>query len=136
MLQRLPLDLRDPRAVTRAVGLAGLSVGVAFAVAPRLGLRLLGLEADGRGVVFASRLFASRDLAIGAASLLASRRDPVDLQWLDLIALFQITDLALTGALWRSGKLSRRAWAVMVGTATPTLLVALSARLRPFPSPA
>jgi hypothetical protein len=33
--------------------------------------------------------------------------------------------------LWKRGGLSRRAWAVMVGTATPTLLVALNARLRP-----
>ena len=125
------LDLRDPRAVMRAVGVAGVGVGTAFAVAPRLGLRLMGLEAEGRGVGFAARLFASRDLAIGAATLLASRREPVDLQWLDLIALFQVTDLALTGILWRRGRLSRRAWAVMVGTATPTLGVALSARLRP-----
>ena len=124
-------DLRDPRTVMRGVGAAGVGVGLAFAVAPRLGLRLMGLEAEGRGVGFVARLFASRDLAIGAATLLASRRDPVDLQWLDLIALFQATDLALTGMLWRRGRLSRRAWAVMVGTATPTLGVALAARLRP-----
>ena len=115
----------------RGVGLAGLGVGASFALAPRLGLRLMGLEAEGRGVGFAARLFASRDLAIGAAALLAAQREPVDMQWLDLIALFQVTDLALTGALWRTGRLSRRAWAVMVGTATPTLAVALAARLRP-----
>jgi hypothetical protein len=125
------LDLRDPRGVMRAVGAAGVGVGLGFAVAPRLGLRVMGLEAEGRGVGFATRLFASRDLAIGAATLLASRREPVDLQWLDLIALFQVSDLVLTGMLWRRGKLSRRAWAVMVGTAVPTLGVALSARLRP-----
>jgi hypothetical protein len=125
------LDLRDPRLVMRGVGFAGVGVGAAFAVAPRLGLRAMGLEAEGRGVGLTARLFASRDLAIGAASLLAARREPLDPQWLDLIALFQVTDLALTGMLWQRGGLSRRAWAVMVGTATPTLLVALNARLRP-----
>ena len=126
-----PADLRDPRGVMRAMGVAAVSVGVGFTVAPKLGLRLIGLEAEGRGVGFVARLFASRDLAIGAATLLAAQRDPVDLRWLDLIALFQVTDLALTGMLWRRGRLSRRAWAVMVGTATPTLGVALAARLRP-----
>jgi len=125
------IDLREPRDVLRAVGVAGVAVGVAFAAAPRLGLRMMGLEADGRGVGLTARLFASRDLAIGAGALLASTREPVDTQWLDLIALFQVSDLALSAALWKSGQLSRRAWAVMLGTATPTLLVALSARLRP-----
>jgi hypothetical protein len=127
---RLAGGLTEPRTVLRGVGLAGTGVGVAFAVAPRLGLRVMGLESSGRGVSLLARLFASRDLGIGAAVLLAAGREEFDVQWLDLVALFQVTDLAFTAALYRSGRLSRRALAVVLGTAGPTLVAALAARLR------
>ncbi len=120
----------DPRFVLRSVGLAGVGVGAAFAAAPRLGLRLIGLESDGRGVSLLARLFASRDIAIGAATLLASRREELDPRWLELIALFQVGDLAFTEALRRSGQTSRRAWLTVVATAGPTLVVSAAARLR------
>jgi hypothetical protein len=119
-----------PRAVLAGVGLAGAGVGAAFAVAPRLGLRVMGLEAEGRGVSLLARLFASRDLAVGMAMLRAARSEPLQAHWLDLIALFQVGDLAFSAALRRTGHLSRRGWAVVLGTATPTLAAALVARLR------
>lgn len=125
-----PRQLTEPQAVLRAVGLAGIGVGAAFAVAPRVGLRLIGLESEGRGVSLLARLFASRDLAIGAAALRATRREPLDPQWLELIALFQVGDLALTGALHRTGNLSRRTWWVVAATAGPTLAVSAIARVR------
>lgn len=122
--------LTEPREVLRDVGLAGAGVGVAFAVAPRLGLRIMGLEPEGRGVGLVARLFASRDLAVGVAMLRASRRERIELHWLELIALFQVGDLAFSAALHRTGHLSRRAWAIVLLTATPTLVAATAARLR------
>lgn len=122
--------LTEPRFVLRSVGVAGGAVGLSFALAPRLGLRIMGLEADGRGVSLVARLFASRDIAVGAATLLAAQKEEVDTQWLDLIALFQVGDLAFSAALRRSGRLSTRAWGIVLCTATPTLVAAVIARLR------
>jgi hypothetical protein len=122
--------LTEPRTVLRGVGLAGGGVGLGFLLTPRLGLRVMGLEADGRGVSLLARLFASRDIALGAAMLRAADREPLEKHWLDLVALFQATDLAFSGVLYRSGHLSRRAWAVVLGTATPTLVAALVAAAR------
>jgi hypothetical protein len=129
-LARLAARATEPREVLRDVGVAGTGVGVAFAVAPRLGLRVMGLEADGRGVSLLARLFASRDLAVGLAMLRASRRPRLDAQWLELIALFQVGDLAFSAALRRTGHLSRRGWGIVLLTAGPTLVLASAARLR------
>ena len=129
-LATLAARATEPREVLRDVGLAGAGVGAAFALAPRLGLRIMGLEPDGRGVSLVARLFASRDLAVGAAMLRASRRERLETHWLELIALFQVGDLAFTAALHRSGHLSRRAWAIVLLTATPTLVAASVARVR------
>lgn len=120
----------EPRFVLRSVGLAAGGVGLGFSVAPRLGLRAIGLEAEGRGVSLLARLFASRDLALGAAMVRASAREPLEPHWLSLVAAFQVTDLAFSAALHRSGRLSRRAWAVVLATATPTLVAATAARVR------
>lgn len=123
-------SLTEPRTVLRGVGLAGTGVGLSFAAAPRLGLRLMGLEADGRGVSLLARLFASRDITVGIGMLRAAGRDPLPVQWLDLIALLQVADLAFSGSLYRTGHLSRRAWAIVLGTATPTLVASLAGRVR------
>jgi hypothetical protein len=123
-------ELSEPRTVMRGVGIAGAAVGIGFAMAPRLGLRVMGLEADGRGVSLLARLFASRDITLGVALLRAAGREPLERQWLDVIAAFQVVDLAFSAALWRTGRLSRRAWVVVLGTATPTLVAAVAARTR------
>jgi len=123
-------SVTEPRTVLRSVGLAGAGVGLGFALAPRLGLRLMGLEADGRGVSLLARLFASRDITVGIGMLRAAGREPLPVQWLDLIAMFQVADLAFSGTLYRTGHLSRRAWAIVLGTATPTLVVSLAGRVR------
>jgi hypothetical protein len=122
--------LTEPRSVLRSVGLAAGGVGTAFCLAPRLGLRLMGLEAEGRGVSLLARLFASRDIVLGITLLRAAEREQLEKHWLEVVALFQVTDLAFSGALYRSGHLSRRAWGIVLSTATPTLVAALAGRLR------
>ena len=127
---RAAADLTDPRTVTRNIGFAGVAAGATFAIAPRLALKLMGIEADGRGVSLLARLFASRDLTLGLAMLRASAAEPLQTHWLDLIALSQVGDLAFSAALYRTGKLSRRGWAIVLGTATPTLVAAVVGRAR------
>ena len=118
------------RRITRAAGLVGLAVGGAALVAPELGLRLAGVEAEGRGVGWTARLFGCRDLVFGAGLLRATRAERLDPVWLDSIVLSQVGDLAVTIGLWRAGRLSRRGLAAVVLTAPPTMLAALLARRR------
>lgn len=116
------------RRVVRLVGVAGMVVGAGSLAIPRLGLRAVGLEAEGRGVAFMARLFGCRDLVLCAALLRAAGDRPADLRWLDVLAAMQAGDLGLTVAMYRSGGLSRRGLAVVVGSATPTLAALLAAR--------
>lgn len=112
----------------RAVAAAGIAIGAGSLAIPRPGLRALGLEADGRGVALMARLFGCRDLVLCAALLRASGRGPAARPWADALALMQVGDIAVATALHRSGGLSRRALAVVLGSATPTLAALLAAR--------
>ena len=123
------LDPGRSRGVLRLVGLAGMLVGAGSVAIPRLGLRAVGLEADGRGVAFMARLFGCRDLVLCGGLLRVSLEDRVDLRWVDVLALMQAGDIALTAAMFRSGGLSRRGLAVVLGSATPTLVALIAARL-------
>jgi hypothetical protein len=114
--------------VLHAVATAGIAVGAGSLAIPRLGLRAIGLEADGRGVALMARLFGCRDLVLCAALLRASGRGLAARPWADALAVMQVGDLAVALALYRSGGLSRRALAVVVGSATPTLVALLAAR--------
>ena len=126
MLPRLePGRARD---VVRLVAGAGMLVGAGSLGIPRLGLRAVGLEAEGRGVTFMARLFGCRDLILCAGLLRVASERRVDLRWIDVLALMQAGDLALTIAMYRSGGLSRRGLAVVLGSATPTLLALVAAR--------
>jgi hypothetical protein len=116
------------RDVVRLVAGAGMLVGAGSLGIPRLGLRAVGLEAEGRGVTFMARLFGCRDLVLCAGLLRVASERRVDLRWIDVLALMQAGDLALTIAMYRSGGLSRRALAVVLGSATPTLAALVVAR--------
>jgi len=116
------------RDVVRLVAGAGMLVGAGSLGIPRLGLRAVGLEAEGRGVTFMARLFGCRDLVLCAGLLRVASERRVDLRWIDVLALMQAGDLALTIAMYRSGGLSRRGLAVVLGSATPTLLALVAAR--------
>jgi hypothetical protein len=116
------------RDVVRLVAGLGMVVGAGSMGIPRLGLRAVGLEADGRGVTFMARLFGCRDLVLCAGLLREASERRVDLRWIDVLALMQVGDLALTVAMYRSGGLSRRGLAVVLGSATPTLVALLAAR--------
>jgi hypothetical protein len=122
------LDADQARRVLRLVGLAGMVVGAGSLAVPRLGLRAVGLEAEGRGVSLMARLFGCRDLVLCASLLRAAGEAPADLRWVDTLAAMQAGDLALTVALYRSGGLSRRGLAVVLCSATPTLAALLAAR--------
>jgi hypothetical protein len=125
------VPLLDPiraRGVVRLVGAAGMLVGLGSMAIPRLGLRAVGLEAEGRGVTFMARLFGCRDLVLCAGLLRVASEPRVDLRWIDVLALMQAGDLALTVAMYRSGGLSRRGLAVVLGSATPTLAALVVAR--------
>jgi hypothetical protein len=126
---RLPrLDPGRARAVVRLVGAAGMVVGAGSLAIPRLGLSAVGLEAEGRGVAFMARLFGCRDLVLCAGLLRVAGEPRVDVRWLDVLAVMQAGDLALTTAMYRSGGLSRRGLAVVLCSATPTLVALLAAR--------
>jgi hypothetical protein len=116
------------RDVVRLVAGAGMLVGAGSLGIPRLGLRAVGLEAEGRGVTFMARLFGCRDLVLCAGLLRVASERRVDLRWIDVLALMQAGDLALTVAMYRSGGLSRRGLAVVLGSATPTLAALVVAR--------
>jgi hypothetical protein len=116
------------RAVVRLVAGLGILVGTGSLGIPRLGLRAVGLEAEGRGVTFMARLFGCRDLVLCAGLLRVASEPRVDLRWIDVLALMQAGDLALTVAMYRSGGLSRRGLAVVLGSATPTLAALVVAR--------
>ena len=122
------LDPGRARTVTRLVGAAGVLVGAGSLAIPRLGLRAVGLEAEGRGVTFMARLFGCRDLVLCAGLLRVAGEADVDVRWLDVLALMQAGDLGLTVAMYRSGGLSRRALAIVLCSATPTLVALLAAR--------
>jgi hypothetical protein len=122
------LDPGRARGVVRLVAAAGMVVGAGSLGIPRLGLRAVGLESEGRGVAFMARLFGCRDLVLCAGLLRVAGERPVDLRWLDVLALMQAGDLALTVAMYRSGGLSRRGLAVVLCSATPTLAALLAAR--------
>jgi hypothetical protein len=125
------VPLLDPiraRGVVRLVGAAGMVVGLGSMAIPRLGLRAVGLEAEGRGVTFMARLFGCRDLVLCAGLLRVASERRVDLRWIDVLAVMQAGDLALTVAMYRAGGLSRRGLAVVLGSATPTLLALIAAR--------
>ena len=116
------------RAVVRLVAGLGILVGAGSLGIPRLGLRAVGLEAEGRGVTFMARLFGCRDLVLCASLLRVASEPRVDLRWIDVLALMQAGDLALTLAMYRSGGLSRRGLAVVLSSATPTLAALVVAR--------
>ena len=109
------------------VGAAGLGVGMLHALAPRLTLRLLGVESEGRGVGLMTRFFASRDIALGialvrAADAPAGRNRAL----IELLAISQALDLLFTLGLAATGQGSRRATLSVVLSAPPTGLLALS----------
>jgi hypothetical protein len=116
--------------VVRAVATAGIAVGAGSLAVPRLGLRAVGLEAEGRGVALMARLFGCRDLVLCTALLGASRRGEAARPWVDALAVMQAGDIVIAAAMHRSGGLSRRAFAVVLGSATPTLVALLAARRR------
>jgi hypothetical protein len=114
--------------LVRAIAVAGILVGAGSLAVPRRGLRAVGLDAEGRGVAFMARLFGCRDLVLCASLLRNVGTGPTDLRWVDTLAAMQVGDLALTVAMFRSGGLSRRGLAVVLGSATPTLVALLVAR--------
>jgi hypothetical protein len=122
------LDPGRARDVVRLVAGLGMVVGAGSMGIPRLGLRAVGLEAEGRGVTFMARLFGCRDLVLCAGLLRVASERRVDLRWIDVLAVMQVGDLALTVAMYRSGGLSRRGLAVVLGSATPTLVALVAAR--------
>jgi hypothetical protein len=122
------LDPGRAREVVRLVAGLGMVVGAGSLGIPRLGLRAVGLEAEGRGVTFMARLFGCRDLVLCAGLLREASQRRVDLRLVDVLALMQVGDLVLTAAMYRCGGLSRRGLAVVLGSATPTLVALLAAR--------
>ena len=126
MLRRM--DPARSRGVVRLVAGLGILVGAGSVGIPRLGLRAVGLEAEGRGVTFMARLFGCRDLVLCAGLLRVASEPRVDLRWIDVLAVMQAGDLALTVAMYRSGGLSRRGLAVVLASATPTLAALVAAR--------
>ncbi|HEX6492536.1 MAG TPA: hypothetical protein VF112_03435 [Candidatus Dormibacteraeota bacterium] len=126
MLPRMaPGRARD---VVRGVAGLGMLIGAGSLGVPRLGLRAVGLEAEGRGVTFMARLFGCRDLVLCAGLLRVASERRVDLRWIDVLAVMQAGDIALTVAMYRSGGLSRRGLAVVLGSASPTLVALVVAR--------
>lgn len=122
------LDPDRARGVVRLVAVAGMLVGAGSIALPRLGLRAVGLEAEGRGVGFMARLFGCRDLVLCAGLLRAAGDGEVDVRWVDVLAVMQVLDIALTVGMYRAGGLSRRGLAVVLCTAPPTLAALVAAR--------
>ncbi|GAC1337309.1 MAG: hypothetical protein NVSMB29_01430 [Candidatus Dormibacteria bacterium] len=102
-------------------------MGAVHALVPRLTLRLLGVESAGRGVGLMSRLFASRDIALGIALMRAAGQPAGENRALiELLAVSQLLDLIFTLGLAASGQASRRAALSVLLSAPPTGLLALS----------
>ena len=125
----LRLDDRQARLVMRLIGASGTAVGAGSIAFPRFGLRLVGIDADGRGAGWMARLFGCRDLALCGGLAAQSWREKPDPMWLDVLAASQVGDLVLTAWLHRRGELSRRGLATVLLTAPPTLVACVAARL-------
>ena len=71
---RNPLTRRTPadvRAFTLASGAGRIAIGVGLALAPRLALKGLGFNDHSAATVAIARIAGGRDIALGAATLLA-----------------------------------------------------------------
>ena len=116
------------RGLTRLLGVSALGVAAAMLAAPRLSLRLLGVDPSGQGVPLLAGLYGGRDLALGLALLRAAADERPDPRWLDAVALSQASDMALAAALRRRGLLGRRAVGMIHASAAATFAAALLAR--------
>lgn len=103
-----------------ALGLAAarLAIGGTAVAAPDFGSKLFRLDAVGNPQLpYMTRLFASREIALGAATLLASgkvRRN--------LILAGIAVDAADAAAAWLAGEAKAVDRSVMVGLAAPAVL--------------
>jgi hypothetical protein len=75
-----------------------------------------------------ARLFGCRDLVLCAGLLRATRDGAAARPWAGALAAMQVGDIAVATAMHRSGGLSRRALALVLGSATPTLVALVAAR--------
>jgi hypothetical protein len=116
-----PPDPARGRLIVRGLGVTGVGVGAILLAAPRLAMRLFGLEATGKAVPILTGLFAGRDIALGIGLLSVATDPEVDRRWLRVTAGTQISDIVVALRLARRGDVSRRGAAGIVLSATATL---------------
>ena len=126
------MTLTDPRASALAIGLGRVAIGTAFAAAPELGVRLVGMDtATARRVAWLSRMVAGRDIALGVGTVAACRAGN-GAAWVLGGAFAAAVDSAAVIAAMQQGRLrGPGAWLIAVGGPALTALgVVQAARLR------
>ncbi|MEE8600000.1 hypothetical protein [Euzebya tangerina] len=81
----------EPANARKYLGTIRMGLGALW-LTPRVGARFFGLEPENDGIAFLARLFAARDLALGAALLQASGADVA--RQVDLGIMVDSLDLA------------------------------------------
>jgi hypothetical protein len=121
--------VNDFRKISRCgLGAAALTLGTTMLVAAGPAARLVGLPAGPRSL-FGLRIFGVRDMCFGVGLLRAEDPAQADLM-LELVALSQVGDVAVTLAMAARGSLDRRAALLALVAAPATFVVALAARRR------
>ncbi|HEY2300135.1 MAG TPA: hypothetical protein VGH43_20600 [Jatrophihabitans sp.] len=95
-------SIADPQDVVLAIGVGRVAIGTTFLLAPRLSVRILGVDtASAKRMTFLARMTAARDIGLGAGTLDAASSTAV-VPWLMAGAAADAVDaLALAGAMKR-----------------------------------
>lgn len=104
-------------------------IGAVLTLLPAPALRLAGMEC-GRRSLYGTRLFGIRELALGYGLARAARERDAGRSrlLLEIVALAQAGDIAVTTAMRLRGSASWRAALAVWVSAPPTLVAALAAR--------
>jgi hypothetical protein len=111
-------SIADPQDLVLAIGVGRVVIGTTFLLAPRLSVRILGVDsASAKRMTFLARMTAARDIALGAGTLDAASSTAV-VPWLLAGAAADAVDaLAVAGAMRRGVARGVPAAGTVVGAA-------------------
>jgi hypothetical protein len=111
-------SIADPQDVILAIGVGRVVIGTTFLLAPRLSVRILGVDtASAKRMTFLARMTAARDIGLGAGTLDAASSTTV-VPWLLAGAAADAVDaLAVGGAMKRGVARGVPAAGTVVGAA-------------------
>jgi hypothetical protein len=110
------------------LALGRIAIGVAMFVAPRLSARLFGLDGAGSATPYVGRLFASREIALGAATLATS--GPAQARVVTAGVAVDAADGVAAVLSARSGDVGRVRSALLLAPAVAAVVVGVGAVVR------